>query len=264
MKKGIQPTGLTTRKKLLRAAVKLFLEKGYEGATAKEIADLSGVSTGAPFLPFGGKEGVLLALVKLMFNRQFDTADETAAPFRDPLLVYGVETSIQMNIVELSEPLRELYVTAYTLPSTSKFIYGQMDKRLERTFASYLPQLERKDFYELEIASAGITRSFMVEPCDRYFTMERKLQRYLSCCFKIFEVPPEQYHHIIDQVLAMDLKTISARVIEDTIRNIEERLGDITAVSVPELANRETTRDKQGMRTGEFIPGNRKEQEGTL
>ncbi len=228
MKKGIQPSGLITRKKLLRAAAKTFLEKGYEGATAKEIAERSGVATGAPFLPFGNKEGVLLELVKMMYSRQFDVADKMTESGNNPnpLLSYGLEIAIQMNIVELSEPLRELYVAAYSLPSTSRYIYEQMEKRLEYTFSSYLPQLKSKHFYELEIASAGITRGFMAEPCDRYFTMERKLRRYLSCCFKIYEVPREEYLEVIEQILKMDLKEISGEILEYVIANIEKSLEE--------------------------------------
>lgn len=41
----------------------------------------------------------------------------------DSLLLYGLETGLQLHITELSEPLRELYVTAYSLPSTSDYIY---------------------------------------------------------------------------------------------------------------------------------------------
>ena len=41
MKKGIQPSGMVTRRKILTVSVKLFLEKGYEGTTAKEVADMA-------------------------------------------------------------------------------------------------------------------------------------------------------------------------------------------------------------------------------
>ena len=221
MKKGIQPSGLLTRRKLLSASVKVFLEKGYERATAKEIAELAGVSTGAPFLLFGNKEGVLLELVKQMFAGQFDTAEKLAGPEADPLLLYAVETGLQLHITELSEPLRELYVTAYTLPSTADYIYEQMVARLEYIFTPYLPQLERKDFYELEVASAGVTRSFMAKPCDLYFTMERKLRRYLSCCYKLYEVPPERYRPVIEQAQAMELKSMAGLIIAQTAQAAE-------------------------------------------
>lgn len=216
MKKGIQPSGLLTRKRILSASVKVFLEKGYAGATAKEIADTAGIASGAPFLPFGNKEGVLLELVHRMFAGQFDVAQRLIGTQADPLLLYGAETALQMHITELSEPLRELYVTAYSLSSTSEFIYEQMSGRLQAIFAPYLPLAEAKDFYELEVASAGITRSFMAKPCDLYFTMERKLRRFLSSCYKLYEVPAERYRPVIGQVLKMELKGVAEQVIAQT------------------------------------------------
>lgn len=62
MKKGIQPSGMVTRRKILTVSMKLFLEKGYEGTTAKEVADMAGIVSGSPFFQFGNKEGDLLAL----------------------------------------------------------------------------------------------------------------------------------------------------------------------------------------------------------
>ncbi len=221
MKKGIQPSGLLTRKKILSASVKVFLEKGYAGATAKEIADTAGIASGSPFLPFGNKEGVLLELVHRMFAGQFDVAEQLIGAQADPLLLYGAETALQMHITELSEPLRELYVTAYSLPSTSEFIYEQMSGRLKAIFAPYLPQAEAKDFYELEVASAGVTRSFMAKPCDCYFTMERKLRRFLSSCYKLYEVPAERYVPVIRQVLEMELRSVAEQVIARTVQAAE-------------------------------------------
>ena len=115
MKKGIQPSGLLTRKKILSASIKVFLEKGYEGTTAKEIADLTGSSTGSPFSLFSNKEGLLLELTHMMFSGQFELAESLIGEDSDPLLLYGVETALQIYITELSWQLRELYVMAYSL-----------------------------------------------------------------------------------------------------------------------------------------------------
>ena len=49
-------------------------------------------------------------------------------------VLYAVETAIQLHIAELTEPLRKLYVTAYTLPSTSAYLYRSTAKRLEGIF----------------------------------------------------------------------------------------------------------------------------------
>ena len=86
-------------------------------------------------------------------------------------MLYAVETAVQLHIAELTEPLRELYVTAYTLPSISAYLYRSTAKRLEGIFGDDLPDAEAKDFYEMEIASTGMMRSFVAVPCDMYFTV---------------------------------------------------------------------------------------------
>ena len=76
------------------------------------------------------------------------------------MLVYGVEVSIQMYIAELSEPLRELYVVGYSLPTTSEYIYMSTAQKIQHIFSQYIKEAELKDFYEMDIASAGITRIY--------------------------------------------------------------------------------------------------------
>lgn len=222
MKKGIQPNGLLTRKKILSASIKVFLEKGYEGATAKEIADLAGISAGSPFSLFGNKEGVLLELVRMMFSGQFKLAETLIGEGGDPLLLYGVETALQIHITELSRQLRELYVMAYSLSSTSEFIYEQTAEKLSVIFGPYLPQCEGKDFYELEVASGSIMRGYMAKPCDMYFTIEHKLRRFLQCCYKLYDVPPEQYEPVVERVLQLDLKHTAEQMIVRIAQTAEE------------------------------------------
>ena len=189
--RGKQASGLLTQQKMLRAAVKLFLEKGYEGTTTAEIARAAGMTPSSFFRAFPSKEALLLELDKRMFSGQFALAEQHSAA-QDPVLLYAVETAIQLHIAELTEPLRELYVTAYTLSSTSAYLYRSTAKRLEGIFGDYLPDAEAKDFYEMEIASAGMMRSFMAVPCDVYFTVERKIARFLECALKLYNVPPER------------------------------------------------------------------------
>lgn len=222
MKKGIQPTGLLTRKKILSASIKVFLEKGYEGATAKEIAELAGISAGSPFSLFGNKEGVLLELVRMMFSGQFQLAESLIGEGGDPLLLYGVETALQIHITELSWQLRELYVMAYSLSSTSEFIYEQTAARLSVIFGPYLPHCEAKDFYELEVASGSIMRGFMAKPCDMYFTTERKLRRFLRCCYKLYDVPPEKFEPVVERVLQLDIQHMAQQMIARTEQAAEE------------------------------------------
>lgn len=217
---GLQARGIARRNKMLKAATFLFLEQGYDKTTTTQIAKAAGMSQASFFAAFESKEAILLELTKIMFSSQF-VAAAAMMPTDDPLLLYALETGLQLHITELSEPLRELYVATYSLPSTSEYVYQNTTEKLIKIFAPYLPEAQKKDFYELEIASASITRGFMARPCDLYFTMERKLRRYLSCCFRIYKVPQEVYAPVIEAALRRDLKSDAEKIIAATVQRAE-------------------------------------------
>ena len=218
--RGKQANGLLTQQKMLRAAVALFLEKGYEKTTTAEIAEAAGMAQSSFFRAFSSKEALLLELVRRMFAGQFALAERHSG--EEPVFLYAVETALQLHITELTQPLRELYVAAYSLPTISSFIYQSTAGRLQTIFGAYLPEAEAKDFYEMEIASASIMRGFMSVPCDLYFTMDAKISRFLDCSLKLYNIPAQKRAAITAAVLKMDLHTMAAGMIQKTIRQAEE------------------------------------------
>lgn len=220
MPKGIQAKGLARENKLIHAGIKLFLENGYEKTTTASISQAAGMSPTSFFASFESKEALLLRLTGEMFSNQFGMTGQLVGE-DDPVLLYATETALQIHITELSEPLRELYVMAYTLPSTLEYIYTNTAQKLMQIFAPYMLGTELKDFYELDIASGGITRGFMAQHCNLYFSIEQKLQRYLSCCMTIYHVPQAKQDEVIKKVLALDLHSAAERIIQETISRAE-------------------------------------------
>ena len=229
MPRGIQRKGIIRRNKILRSAVKLFLEGGYEKTTTANIAQVAGMAPSSFFAAFENKEALLYTLTESMFESQFDNAEKLIGSSADPLLVYAVETALQMYITELSEPLRELYVMAYSLPTTSEYIYQNTAKKVGALFKDYVPGAQEKDFYEMDIASAGVMRGFMAKRCDLYFTIDQKLKRFLGCCFTLYHVPQEKQDAVIGAVLAMELKPIAEKIIADTVARAEQGFEEIMA-----------------------------------
>ena len=227
MPKGKLLNGLVTQQKVLRGAVTLFLENGYTKTTTGEIAKAAGIGQSSFFHVFPSKEALLLELVKRMFSGQFALAGQHSGE-QDPVLLYAVETALQLHIAELTEPLRELYVTGYSLPTTSAYIYRSTAERLQGIFGEYLPHAQAKDFYEMEIASAGIMRSFMAVPCDLYFTAEVKIARFLDCALKLYDVPEEKRAAITAAVLQMDLHTMASGIIQKTVQQAEKGFEALT------------------------------------
>lgn len=209
---GEQPSGALTRRKMMSSAVMLFFEKGYHNTTTAEIARRVGMSNGSFFRAFENKEAVFRAFVEYMFNLQFEKARN-----EEPLMVYAVETAVQMHIAEMNEQMRDLYVSAYSLPTTSEYIHRRTAEKLKRIFKEYMPEAEEQDFYEIDIASSGIARGYIAKPCSKEFTMGMKIRRYIRCAMTLYSVPSEIIEEIIDKVAAMDLKPVAESIINDAI-----------------------------------------------
>ena len=207
-----------TRAQVLRYAVELFLEQGYQETTLDQIAERIDRTKGAVLRAYPDKESILYALVTHMFRVQFSTARSLLGEKADPLLVYCVETAMQLHICELGEPLRDLYTSAYTLPTTSDFIYRSTAQELRLIFGKYLPNAAESDFYELDLVSGGVMRGLMARKCDMYFTIEKKITLFLRCALKIYDVPAQERETVIPQVLAMDLGAMARSTVENTVR----------------------------------------------
>ena len=129
---GLQARGIAREQKMIYAGMTLFLEQGYGRTTTAQIARKAGMSPASFFAAFENKEALLLRLTQIMFRSQFSRAEKMLPADQSPLLLYAMETGLQLHIAECSEPLRDLYVTAYSLPSTSDFINRSMTPRLRQ------------------------------------------------------------------------------------------------------------------------------------
>lgn len=67
-RRGRRPVGEDTRAALLAAAVEVFGEQGFDGATVRAIAARAGVDAAMVNHWFGGKQGLFLAAVEVPFD----------------------------------------------------------------------------------------------------------------------------------------------------------------------------------------------------
>lgn len=91
---------------LLEAGRKVFAEKGFEGATVKDLADAAGVNVSLVSYYFGGKEGLFKACLQNFADARFDAIvrilqpPQTAEEMRVRLKMFGDE----MALVHVNEP----------------------------------------------------------------------------------------------------------------------------------------------------------------
>ena len=107
----------TIRQKIVLAAAKLFLSKGFSNTKVKEISAAAGLPVSAVYYDLKNKDEILSELVKFVLKEQFTKATEMlAGKTDDKILYYAVETTLQLHLSEYNENIRELYAAAYSLP----------------------------------------------------------------------------------------------------------------------------------------------------
>ena len=215
---------MAVRSKVLHTSAMLFLEKGYTNSTLREIAKLSGVAYGSLAFAFKSKENILSELVGFVLDGQFEAAAEVVrGRTDDKILFYAAETTLQLCIAESSEHIRELYTLSYSLEASSGIIYDKITMKLADIFAERYPHFKPVDFYEKELASAGVMRNYMTRPCDIFFTMERKVRAFLENTLLLYEIPREKIEEAISFVSQFDWRVIADSVIKNMLTYLESR-----------------------------------------
>ena len=209
-----------TKRKILTVCVRLFLEQGYKNTSVSQIVDEAGVARGSYLNLFPTKDKILLDLTETMFGGQFGMARSIADAKLPPVYAYALETAIQLTLTELNENLREIYIEAYSLPETAEYIYLHTTAELKQIFSANFPDYSDSDFYEMEIGTAGLMRSYMARKCDIHFPLERKLSRFLTAAMRVYRVPEDELEQTVRFVERLDIRSIAERVMHTLFQTL--------------------------------------------
>lgn len=209
------------KRRILITCVRMFIEKGFKATTMLDIIREADVSSGTFQNIFKTKDGVLFELVDFMFKNQFEMARGLSKKQLSPVCVYAVETAIQLAVTECNENLREIYVEAYTQPKLSEYIYQKTSTELSGIFGAYNPDWQESDFYESDIGTAGMMRAFMARPCDKYFTLKRKTQKFLKMSFNAYNVPKDEQEKAFLLLSSMDITKTANSVLNKLFAALE-------------------------------------------
>lgn len=207
-----------SKRRILSASVRLFIEKGYRRTTIAEVIREADVSVSSFQNVFHNKAGILLSLTKFMLENQFSTAAEIVGGQASPAMLYATETSLQLALAETDENVRENYLEAYTCPETLYYIHHRMGKELHQLLGVYLPEDSEQDFYERELGTSGVVWAYMNEPCSEAFPLEQKVRRMLDILLDVFDIPEEEQRQAVEFVLGLNLEELAQKVTQKLFR----------------------------------------------
>jgi AcrR family transcriptional regulator len=117
-----------TREKILAAAKALFAERGYEGATIRDIAKAAGMSTGAVFASFTDKSDLFAEIAEAVqadLHRALRGAQEGLEG--EPAVVAMLQTAAEHQLGELA--LFQAVMSALWTPGLGQRLRRRLDRR---------------------------------------------------------------------------------------------------------------------------------------
>jgi AcrR family transcriptional regulator len=184
---------LATRAALIGAATSLFAERGFAGVSAEEIVAAAGVTRGALYHHFDGKQGLFEAVYEDVERRLVEELAQAAMSGRDPLAALHAGAQAFLDACERPEVRRITLIDApsvlgwqrwreigvrYGLGVIEATLQAAMDAGLiarqpTRVLAHLL--LGAVDEAAMLVAQAhdddGVTRRHVGEAVDRYIDM---------------------------------------------------------------------------------------------
>lgn len=122
-------------------------------------------------------------------------------------------------------------VEAYTQPKQVELINQKTATELYHMFGSYLPGYSESDFYELEIGTSGIMRGYMARPCDKYFTLNKKLERFITMTLQAYRIPETEIAEALDYVAKADIVATANAALQELFQTLAMRFNFVLTKS---------------------------------
>ena len=149
-----------TKEKILDAAITLVSQKGYLGATTREIARTAGVTELTLFRHFGSKENLFeLCLERRSFLTDLREIlpDLEGLPYEEALVTLG--RRFLLSLVDRKPIMMIMQSEMARYPVKMRRMYGQLMDEILKTLASYFTALQKR----------GALRAFPAEQAARMY-----------------------------------------------------------------------------------------------
>jgi AcrR family transcriptional regulator len=151
----------TREREIVRAALELFVERGFAATKLDDVARAAGVSKGLPFLYFGNKEGLFKAVIGEAILAPLNSGEELVATYRgttEALLGEIVAKFRTFDDTPAGGVFKLVVAEAGNFPDVARYFSEEIERRGLKLFVNVLKRgIARKEIRPLaDIQSAAL------------------------------------------------------------------------------------------------------------
>jgi AcrR family transcriptional regulator len=192
------------RGKVVEAAFQLFIEKGYEEATIRQISERSGVSSGSIYHFFADKEGVFLDLTLKVFETTLQVAEHAAARHKDAYLILALKWAYLVRVFSADRRAAELFSVAYRSWKISRELLRVATARHRKILGAVLAEWNEEQFFIATLQLAGVLSILVDERVNLdALDEEKRIRALLSTALHAFGVEPGKIQGLIQKAIKL-------------------------------------------------------------
>ena len=203
-----------TSRDIIQCATVMFLEQGYTATSTKQIADELDIALGNLNYHFPTKEHLLAELVDMLCNFQWKMIEEEANDGLSSIMAICLELTAMAAICDTNAAAKDFYLSTYSSPMCLEIIRRNDAARAREVFQEYCPGWTEEQFAEAEALVSGVEFATLMT-AGNPASLETRIAGALNTILQIYQIPAETRKMKIHQVLAMDYRTIAARVLKE-------------------------------------------------
>lgn len=174
---------VTKHKKILKAAVKVFAEKGFYNARVSEIAKEADVADGTIYLYFKNKDDILISLFEEEFGQIVENMRQELEKEENPLKKIRKFAQVHLSILQKQQQLAE--VLGVEVRQSSKF----MKEYVNKPFIEYLNLIraivvegQEKGVIRKDLTPGIMKRAFFgaLDEMARYWVLSTKKKHSIN------------------------------------------------------------------------------------
>lgn len=174
---------ITKHKKILKAAVKVFAEKGFYNARVSEIAKEADVADGTIYLYFKNKDDILISLFEEEFGQIVENMRQELEKEKNPLQKIRKFAQVHLSILQKQQQLAE--VLGVEVRQSTKF----MKEYVNKPFIEYLNLIraivvegQEKGIIRKDLTPGIMKRAFFgaLDEMSRYWVLSTKKKHSIN------------------------------------------------------------------------------------
>ncbi len=200
---------------IVQIASKLYLEKGFEDTSNKEICEILNISPGNLTFHYPQREHVLTEFVKELCDFQWRMIEVLEHEDKSPLLALCIEFAANAAIAEESDAMRNIFISAYTHPMPLAVIRENDTKKTQQIFSMYCPEWSDEQFAIMENLYSGIEYGTFSALGNSGDSLDLIVATGIDSILRLYNVPEELRNKKIEKIIAMDYRSFGRKILSD-------------------------------------------------